>query len=147
MGFSELCLSLKKVDSPKKKNMGSYNEQRSNYFNEALRLHYQENLTFSQISRIIPVERVTISRWVRRFAIENNISSYSSYEMVKSKLPKEPVEEKMTSEEVKVMKAENLKLRQQLRDAELRADLFNEIINVAEKQFNIPIRKKVGAKR
>lgn len=67
--------------------------------------------------------------------------------MVKSKLPKEPVEEKMTSEEVKVMKAENLKLRQQLRDAELRADLFNEIINVAEKQFNIPIRKKVGAKR
>lgn len=31
--------------------------------------------------------------------------------------------------------------------ANMRADAYNELINVAEKQFNISIRKKAGAKQ
>ena len=126
--------------------MGS-KEQRDKYYDEAIRLHYEKKIGALKISRIIPVERTTIDRWIRKFAMENNVSRYSSYEMVKSKLPKEPVVEQITGDEIKALKAENLKLQRQLREAELRADLYNEIIEVAEEKFNLPIKKKAGAKQ
>jgi len=39
------------------------------------------------------------------------------------------------------------RLKKELRDARLERDLYNEIINVAEKKFDIQIRKKAGAKQ
>ena len=127
--------------------MSIYSENRAKYFEEALRLHYQEGLNSRRIEKILPISHTTVNRWIAKFAVENNISRFSSYEVIKSKLPKPSEEEKMTAEEIKALKAENLKLRRQMHDAEMRADLYNEIINVAEKQFNIPIRKKAGAKQ
>jgi len=38
-------------------------------------------------------------------------------------------------------------LKKELRREKLRADLNDEIINVAERKFNIQIREKAGAKR
>ena len=127
--------------------MSSYKEKRAKYFEEVLRLHYQEGLSPKKIAKILPLAHSTIELWITNFAVENNISKFSSYEVIKSKLPKPSEEEKMTDDEIKALKAENLILRRQVRDAEMRADLYNEIINVAEKQFNIPIRKKAGAKQ
>jgi hypothetical protein len=43
--------------------------------------------------------------------------------------------------------AEIALLKEKLRMANMRADAYNELINVAEKQFNISIRKKAGAKQ
>ena len=48
--------------------------------------------------------------------------------------------------EIKALKEEIGRLQVKLQKAELRADLYDEMINVAERQFNIPIRKKSGAK-
>lgn len=39
------------------------------------------------------------------------------------------------------------RLEKELDDARLRADLYEEIINVAEKKFDIQIRKKAGTKQ
>lgn len=39
------------------------------------------------------------------------------------------------------------RLERELKDATLMRDFYNEMINVAEKQFNIPIRKKAGTRR
>ena len=39
------------------------------------------------------------------------------------------------------------KLERELEDAKLMRDFYDEMINIAEKDFNIPIRKKGGAKR
>lgn len=39
------------------------------------------------------------------------------------------------------------RLEKELQDARLLADLYNEIINVAEKKFDIQIRKKAGTKQ
>ena len=39
------------------------------------------------------------------------------------------------------------RLERELEEARLRADLYDEIINVAEKKFDIQIRKKAGTKR
>ena len=51
------------------------------------------------------------------------------------------------STDVKVLQAEIARLKKELAHESLRADAFNELINVAEKQFNISIRKKAGAKQ
>jgi hypothetical protein len=56
-------------------------------------------------------------------------------------------QEKASLEEIKALKEELGRLRVKLQKAELRADLYDEMINVAERQFNIPIRKKVGVKQ
>ena len=45
------------------------------------------------------------------------------------------------------LKAEVARLRKALKEESMRADLYNEIINVAEEQFKIPIRKKAGTKQ
>ena len=51
------------------------------------------------------------------------------------------------SGDVKALQAEIARLKKELAHESLRADAFNELINVAEKQFNISIRKKAGAKQ
>ena len=40
-----------------------------------------------------------------------------------------------------------LRLEKALKEARMRADLYEEIINVAEKKFDIQIRKKAGTKQ
>ena len=44
------------------------------------------------------------------------------------------------------LKKRNLELESQLRDAEMKAVAFSTMIDIAEKEFNIPIRKKVNTK-
>ena len=42
------------------------------------------------------------------------------------------------------LKAEVARLRTALKEESIRADLYDEMINVAEEQFKIPIRKKLA---
>ena len=60
----------------------------------------------------------------------------------KAKTSKNPVSDTGETAEEKVAR-----LERELEEARLRADLYDEIINVAEKKFDIQIRKKVGTKR
>jgi hypothetical protein len=49
--------------------------------------------------------------------------------------------------DVQALQAEVVRLQSELKGARLRADAYDEMINVAESKFNISIRKKAGAKR
>ena len=50
--------------------------------------------------------------------------------------------------DLKFLQSEVIRLQSQLKQESLRADAYDEMINVAESGFNnIAIRKKVGAKR
>jgi hypothetical protein len=49
--------------------------------------------------------------------------------------------------EVQELQKEVLELRKRLVQEKLRADAYDEMINVAEGKFKIKIRKKVGAKQ
>ena len=120
------------------------------YYDEVIRLYFEEGLGSLRITHLIPVSRSTILRWIRNFVSEN--PEYR-YQMQKASTPKlvDPAaiecQEKASLEEIKALKEELGRLRVELQKAELRADLYDEMINVAERQFNIPIRKKVGVKR
>ena len=50
-------------------------------------------------------------------------------------------------EELKKAKEENKRLKEALELEKLRSRAFNTMIDVAEKSFNIPIRKKAGTKQ
>lgn len=130
--------------------MGKRKENQEKYYDEVMRLYFDEGMGSLRITRLVPVSRSTILRWIRNFVGEN--PEYR-YQMQKASTPKHKEsaavkrQEKASQEEIKALKEELGRLQVQLRKAELRADLYDEMINVAEKQFNIPIRKKVGAKR
>lgn len=130
--------------------MGKTKENQAMYYDEVIRLYFKEGLGSLRITHLIPVSRSTILRWIRNFVSEN--PEYR-YQMQKASTPKlvDPAaiarQEKASLEEIKALKEELGRLRVKLQKAELRADLYDEMINVAERQFNIPIRKKVGVKQ
>ena len=125
--------------------MWKYNcEKRNKYYNEVIRLYTQEGLGRTKISRIIPVGETTISRWIRNFTSENQVKVIMKRRtFINSGTPIADAE----NTEIKDLQAEIACLKKELAHESLRADAFNELINVAEKQFNISIRKKAGAKQ
>ena len=46
-----------------------------------------------------------------------------------------------TNEEIKALKAQITRLEKDLDNARIKAELYNEMINIAEQHFNIRIRK------
>ncbi|MEG2219593.1 MAG: transposase [Muribaculaceae bacterium] len=113
------------------------------YLEEVLRLHREKGYGEDRISRIIPIGHTTVSRWITKFATANHQN------LVQMKKNESRVKEVVPSEEkdLKALKGENARLQAQLRQAQLRADFYDEMINVAEAKFNISIRKKAGTKQ
>jgi len=124
--------------------MHLHTKKQQQYFNEVIRLHYEYGYGEDRISRILPIGHSTVSRWISIFASEN---AAKAVKMKKKKLLK--VIKSSTSEvsDLKFLQSEVIRLQSQLKQESLRADAYDEMINVAETKFNIAIRKKVGAKR
>jgi transposase len=77
-----------------------------------------------------------ILNWIRKF------DGYNKSKSMKSK--KNPVKSGKSDEE---LEAENARLKQELDIEQLRNRALNVMIDIAENQFKIPIRKKPGAKQ
>jgi len=91
-----------------------------------------------------PSENGKILLWMRKFGIADKNVQRTNYESM-SKLRK--------SAEVSVDEFETLQLRRriaelekQLQTAELKAIAYSTMVDIAEKEFNIPIRKKYTTK-
>ena len=121
-----------------------HTKKRELYYNRVIKLYQEEGLSYERISKIIPVSSDTVSNWIRTFVAE----SQSSTRMAKTIHPQEvsPVSGS-ESADIKVLQSEIARLKRQLAHETLRADAYDELINVAEKQFNILIRKKAGTKQ
>lgn len=94
----------------------------------------------------IGVSKTQVHRWLRNFAVEKRspmqkkitpkrVTGVHAPERSGERVPSETLEQKVR------------RLEQELKQARLRADFYDEMINVAEKKFQIQIRKKAGAKR
>lgn len=121
-----------------------HTKKRELYYDRVIKLYQEEGLSYERISKIIPVSSDTVSNWIRTFVAE----SRSSPRMAKTIHPQEvsPVSGS-ESADIKVLQSEIARLKRQLAHETLRADAYDELINVAEKQFNISIRKKAGTKQ
>ena len=125
-------------------------EKQRHYHDKVIALYRDKHMGWKRISKIIPVSNWTISEWIRNFVAEN--PSYKSERMKQAeerrrkKAALASVDSPVPSD-LESLKAEVARLRKALKEESMRADLYNEIINVAEEQFKIPIRKKAGTKQ
>jgi transposase len=123
-----------------------YNTQKRRlYYDKVIQLYRDEGLGRRKIAKIIPIWSNTISVWIRNFVDEN--PQYESNIMKKNKSRKAEVTAVSKDSDVITMQREIARLSKALSQQTMRADAFDEMINVAERQFNIQIRKKAGAKQ
>lgn len=127
--------------------MSSYVLQRELNLEKALELR-SSGLSYGRISKIISVPEETIRRWCIKFA-----SSSKNALPHPMKKKKEQIDEQISEvnqslpQDVLALQAELKKLRAELLNAEIKAEAYDELINVAESKFGIQIRKKAGAKQ
>ena len=114
------------------------------YYEEVVRLHREYGYGESRISKILPIGHSTVSRWIAIFVSENK----EKFVRMKKQNP-DTVAAVVNREDkdIKSLQRELLRLQAQVKRESLRADAYEEMINVAESKFNISIRKKVGVKR
>lgn len=133
-------------------------KKRTAYYDRAVKLYYEEHLGCRKIAQIFSLSKSTISNWIRNFATEN-----PQNELVMKRQGKVTMQQELSSAEpqkatgspatglsessdVTALQAEIKRLKKALAQESLRADVYDEMINVAEQQFGISIRKKAGTK-
>jgi len=76
-----------------------------------------------------------VLNWMRKFDVSNASAMKAKKKQERASKSNEELE------------AENLRLKQELEIEQLRSRALNVMIDIAEKQFKIPIRKKSGARQ
>lgn len=136
---------LKRTESSQKFRLrGSYAENRAKYYDEVIRLHFEKGYGADKIEQLLPVGHTTASRWIANFVAENG-NQYAPAMKERSKEASNQSECK--SSDVRELQAEIARLQKQLDWQTMRADAYDLMIDLAEKKFQIPIRKKSGAKQ
>ena len=104
-----------------------------------------------QLCEKFNVSRISIYRWIRTFAdgkvLENRSQAVSDVKPNPLPMPKIQKSEESAAEELARLRAENKRLSEALKMAEWMNHAKDVMIDEAEKAFNIPIRKKSGAKQ
>lgn len=120
-------------------NVSPFREKRkAEFYEEVIRLYHEENLRPCEIAEKLSLKKCTVSFWIRTFAEHTAIESMKQDLQIASDTLPTGVQE---------LQKEVLELRKRLVQEKLRADAYDEMINVAEGKFKIKIRKKAGAKQ
>lgn len=127
----------------------NYSSKREQYYDKAMQLYFEEGLCGTHICKVLPISRSILYRWIAIFAEENpQVASMKRVKAFKKAPSKSPeIQQEDLSRDVQELQVELKKLRAQLNKAEIKAEAYEELINVAEAKFNIQIRKKAGAKQ
>jgi len=117
-----------------------------------VRAHLLNRASISQLSKEFGVSRRAIYRWISTFAdgkvpIRRNQGTpeVNPNPSSMSKKSQKPVESE--AEELARLREENKRLAEALKMSEWMNHAKDVMIDEAEKMFNIPIRKKAGAKQ
>lgn len=115
-------------------------QKRALYYDQVIDIYKKTRYSAHQIAKlcIVPVGRSTIKRWIANFVSENG--TITPYTTMQSK-------QEHRDDELEALKAKVADLEGQLRIEKMRSRLNEKIIEIAEKKYNIPIRKKAGAKQ
>ena len=108
------------------------------YYDQVIDIYKQTGYSPYRIAQIIPLGKNTIKRWIANFVLENGGPNPAT--VMRSK-------KTQSNEELESLKARVADLEEQLRLEKMRTRLNEKIIEIAEKKYNIPIRKKAGAKQ
>ena len=129
------------------------------YFDEVIRLYYEEGYSESRIASVLPIGLTTVWRWISIFVSQGGDVPHRVErcdDMKKSEKTRIASDEPQCASqdecrdcaaELRELKLANARLQMELRRERMRADLLDEMINVGEAMFKVPIRKKAGAKQ
>jgi vacuolar-type H+-ATPase subunit I/STV1 len=121
-------------------------EKRLKYYDQVIDIYKKTGYSAERIEKLhlVPVGRHAIREWITNFVAES--SGKISPQMAMQQL-QENVMNQTKNEEIRELKEKIRDLESQLQAAEVKAEFYDEMINVAEAKFKIPIRKKAGAKQ
>lgn len=119
-------------------------KKREKYYDDVIRLYFDENKSSVEISKIFSISPNTVMNWIRIFASERSLNIDSIMAKNKLNISKDSA---LDNKEIYRLCQELAKVKKELQREKLRADFYDEMINVAESKFNISIRKKAGAKQ
>ncbi|MFN6020288.1 MAG: hypothetical protein ACK49F_07880, partial [Bacteroidota bacterium] len=89
-------------------------------------------------------ENGKITKWMRGFGIVDKYVKITNFENMPTK--KKDIEPGSEDFETLKLKKRIAELEKQLQTAEMKAIAFSTMVDIAEKEFNIPIRKKYNTK-
>ena len=89
-------------------------------------------------------ENGKITMWMRKFGIEDKFVKNTNF----VSMPTRKKDKEQSSEDFETLKLKKRieELEKQLQTAEMKAIAFSTMVDIAEKEFNIPIRKKHNTK-
>ena len=96
-----------------------------------------------------PEERGQLMRWMRHLGYSKEIKHKKfKFASKHQRMPRKSKEDPHDPESFEnlQLKKRIAELEKQLRDAEMKAIAFSTMVDIAEKEFNIPIRKKLNTK-
>ena len=116
-----------------------FSSKRDLCYEKAMKLYFQEGMRVTQISRALPISRAILYKWIAIFAEQNpQMASMKGVKKVKKvSKPSPEAQAEELPKTVMELQAELKKLRAQLTKAEIKAEAYDELINVAEAKFNI----------
>ena len=91
-----------------------------------------------------PGENGKITMWMRKFGIEDKFVKKTNFDIMST----QKKEKSQASDDFETLKLKKriAELEKQLQTAEMKAIAFSTMVDIAEKEFNIPIRKKHNTK-
>ena len=120
-----------------------HTKRRDQYYDKVISIYRETGYGRKRISKMVPVGEKTIARWIANFVAENGKVSPHTVMQKPQAITSAPDR----SEEVEALQKRVKELEAQLLQSEIKAEFYDEMINVAEAKFRIPIRKKAGAKQ
>ena len=123
--------------------------KKERYYDEVVAMYRETGYSSYRLAKLFPLSKHTLERWITNFVAENpQVASMKRVKAVKKAPAQSPeIQQEDLPRDVQELQAELKKLRAQLNKAEIKAEAYDELINVAEAKFNIQIRKKAGAKQ
>jgi hypothetical protein len=132
----------------------------NNYFTETEKHQIIQELISAQLTKQEIWYKYTgqeeehgqLLRWMRQLGYDDKIitrrPNFATNQIImrKSKSPKKSIEIESDSFENLQLKKRIIELESQLKDAEMKAIAFSTMVDIAEREFKIPIRKKLNTK-
>ena len=110
-------------------------QKKERYYSEVIRLYTELGYSIGHISRIFPLSYGTVKHWLSIFPKERKDN-----EIAMKKKSSTPQNHMDTNEEIKALKAQ-ITRSERFNDPRIKAELYNEMINVAEQHFNTYAKK------
>lgn len=131
--------------------LGQWRNNRLYFSDHEKKLIIEDYLSGSETKQAVyshytgyPAENGKITTWMRKFGIEDKFVKNTNFDS----MPKKKKVKEQSSEDFEMLKLKKriAELEKQLQTAEMKAIAFSTMVDVAEKEFNIPIRKKHNTK-